>query len=49
MWLLAGMAALAEMTAMAKVEEVELGIYDINSQETTPIMWHGEHMMKGGC
>jgi hypothetical protein len=30
------------------VEEVELGIYDINSAETTPILWHGELMLVEG-
>jgi hypothetical protein len=24
-------------------QEVELGIYDIDSAETSPILWHGEH------
>jgi hypothetical protein len=32
----------------AAVEEVELGIYDILSAETTPIMWHGELMLVEG-
>ena len=30
------------------VEEVELGVYDIMSAETTPILWHGELMLVEG-
>lgn len=34
--------------ARGTVEEVELGVYDIMSAETTPILWHGELMLVEG-
>jgi hypothetical protein len=42
------LAAAPRTAAPATVETLELGIYDILSAETTPIMWHGELMLVEG-
>ena len=41
-------AACPTAPAATDVEEVELGVYDINSQETSPVLWYGELLLVEG-